>query len=78
MKFKKTRFFTGLGVIITTLGICLSFACNSSPVDHEFNEGEHYTTLNTAATSEPEVMIFFAPHCRPCAVLHSPLRSISH
>ncbi|MGF1720704.1 DsbA family protein [Vibrio kyushuensis] len=43
----------------------------------EFVEGVHYSILPMATTQEPEVKMFYTPYCQPCAMIHTPLRSMT-
>lgn len=42
-----------------------------------FEENVHYVTLDKRPTSEPEVKIFYTPFCRPCAIVHTPIRTMA-
>ncbi|WCP69875.1 disulfide bond formation protein DsbA [Vibrio tubiashii] len=42
-----------------------------------FEENVHYVTLDQQPTSEPQVKIFYTPFCRPCAIVHTPIRTMS-
>jgi|GEM_PF-3211206 len=42
-----------------------------------FEENVHYVTLDKEATSEPQVKIFYTPFCRPCAIVHTPIRTMA-
>lgn len=47
-------------------------------LDHyELFEGDQYLTLKQDAATEPEVKLFFTPYCKPCAVVHTPLKNIT-
>ncbi|MCG9688079.1 DsbA family protein, partial [Vibrio tubiashii] len=42
-----------------------------------FKENVHYVTLDQQPTSEPQVKIFYTPFCRPCAIVHTPIRTMA-
>lgn len=42
-----------------------------------FEENVHYVTLDKQTTSEPQVKVFYTPFCRPCAIVHTPLRTMA-
>lgn len=42
-----------------------------------FEENVHYVTLDQQPTSEPQVKIFYTPFCRPCAIVHTPIRTMA-
>ena len=42
-----------------------------------FEENVHYVTLDKQPTSEPQVKIFYTPFCRPCAIVHTPIRTMA-
>ena len=42
-----------------------------------FEENVHYVLLDKEATSKPQVKVFYTPFCRPCAMVHTPLRTMA-
>lgn len=42
-----------------------------------FVESVHYVTLDQDTTTEKEVKVFYSPYCKPCAAVHTPLRTIA-
>lgn len=74
--YHSTIAYFALSLFITITLLNYHKQANAASIN-TFSEGVHFSHVDMPKAAKPEIKVFYSLYCKPCALLHSPIRKLA-